>query len=483
MIREMLRSISAVLLAGALPQLAHASSEWFSLRGEPVSGGNPIGADGLITQVTTPVLHVSPSKNGNIQGTVLLLPGGGYRILSAVDEGSSTAAKLNEFGYDVVTLEYHINAGAKTRDLALQDAVAAWRLLKADPEKLGVHKGRAVLMGYSAGGHLAARVVQNLGDAANLQPDDIVLVYPAYLEETAPGSTTPSVQPPAHHSARLFILMATNDNPNWQKGAQGYADAWLKGGGGGGYAVFEPIQGAGHGFGMKPTLKGDVAQWPEMLKYFLENGPKPGVGPFNTCLPWFLKNNQERLGSFAKSKPNEMGTIVFLGDSITQKWDLSKAFPGLKIANRGIAGDTTRGMLCRLKENVLDLNPKAIVILAGINDLSQPQQPKGTAETIASNMHSILDEISKANPRTPVLLCETLPSKGVGEGEVAAVNAAVDKIAFAFPNVHRVKTFASFLNHDGSINLSLYLDGTHPNPTGYEVWRSILRPELDHFSH
>ena len=478
MIRKLLRSISVVLLAGVLPQLAHASSEWFSLSGQHVTGGNPIGADGRITQVTAPVLHVSPSKNGNIQGTVLLLPGGGYQILSAVEEGSSTAAKLNEFGYDVVTLEYHINAGAKTRDLALQDAVTAWRLLKAAPEKLGVHKGRAVLMGYSAGGHLAARVVQNLGDAANLQPDDIVLVYPAYLEETAPGSTTPIVQPPAPHSARLFILMGTNDNPNWQKGAQGYADAWLKGGG---YAVFEPIKDAGHGFGIKPNLKGDVAQWPEMVKYFLENGPKPGVGPFNTCLPWFLKHNPERLESFAKSKPNEKRAIVFLGDSITEKWDLPKAFPGLKIANRGIGGDTTRGMLYRLKDNVLDLNPKAIVILAGINDLLQ--QPKGTPETITSNMHSILDQISKANPSTPVLLCETLPSKSVGDGEVAAVNAAVDKIALAYPNVHRVKTYASFLNRDGSINLSLYLDGTHPNPTGYEIWRSILRPELDHSSH
>jgi lysophospholipase L1-like esterase len=64
---------------------------------------------------------------------------------------------------------------------------------------------------------------------------------------------------------------------------------------------------------------------------------------------------------------------VFLGDSITQGWnDLASAFPDMKVANRGInGGDTTRGVLIRLQDDVLSLDPAAIVLLIGTNDLEE----------------------------------------------------------------------------------------------------------------
>ena len=225
---------------------------------------------------------------------------------------------------------------------------------------------------------------------------------------------------------------------------------------------------------MKPDLNGDLAQWPDVLDYFLKNGPKPSVGPFNSVLPWFLKNNSGRLREFRRTKEEDQGAIVFLGDSITRKWDLNKAFPDLHTANRGIAGDTTRGMLCRFKENVIDLHPQAMVFMGGINDLFC--QPTGTPDTISSNVRSMLEQIDAS---ISVLVCETLPSTGVSLESVRAVNAAVDQVVADFPNAHRVKTFDAFLNTDGTINESLYLDGTHPNATGYEVWENILLPEIN----
>ncbi len=320
--------------------------------------------------MSAPVLHVSRTTSAEPAGTVLLLPGGGYKLLDAVNEGARTAETLNGFGYDVVTLEYSVNAGPNTRDLALADALAAWRLLTNRGESLGIRPQRLIVMGYSAGGHLAARLVQNVGERA---PDDVVLVYPAYLDESAAGATSPTVQPPAHPKSRLIAMMADNDRPAWLAGCKHYAEAWEQAGG---YVVFHEIKGGGHGFGMKPGLTDELAQWPAELEYLLAYGPKPGVGPFNTYLPWFLENNRGRLATFKREAAADQGAVVFFGDSITRKWSLPEAFPGLHVSNRGIAGDTTRNMLCRLQDTVLNLHPKAIVFMGGINDLTQ--SPRGT---------------------------------------------------------------------------------------------------------
>lgn len=454
---------------------APETNEWFTLEGKPAAAGNAADDKGIVQTFLVPVMRVTRSSRPDNQGTVLLFPGGAYRILDTRNEGALTAAALNDFGYDVVMLEYHINAGPTTRDLALADAQAAWQLLQGRPETLGIHHQRFVVMGYSAGGHLAARLTQSLAARATPgpQPDDLVLVYPAYLQEPAPGGTAPLVQPPAHPQTRLIALMAANDRAYWLKGAQDYAAAWQKTGA---YGVFRLFKDGGHGFGMKPNRTGDIEQWPDELAYFLEYGPKPGVGPFNTYLPWFLANNQGRLAAFKRTKANDQDAVVFLGDSITAKWNLAQAFPDLKTANRGISGDTTRGMLVRLQDNVLDLQPKAVVFMGGINDLTQ--SPTGTPEIIAANVRSILERIRKDTPSTPVLVCETLPSHSASLETLTAVNQAVDKVVAEFPNAHRVKTYGAFLKSDGTLNADLFLDGTHPTPAGYAVWHEILAPEL-----
>jgi lysophospholipase L1-like esterase/predicted esterase len=451
-----------------------AKTEWFSLEGKPVTTANT-SEGGLVRKFDAPVLGITRRAKPESLGTVLLFPGGAYRILDVLNEGARTAETLSGFGYDVVMLEYHVNAGEKTRELALEDALTTWRMIKEQPQTLGLKNGRGIVMGYSAGGHLAARLVESLPAAQ--QPDDVVLVYPAYLEERAADATAPNVRPPSELKSRLVTIMAADDRAAWVKGAHDYVDAWQKSGG---YGIFHEFKTGGHGFGMKPGLTGDVAQWPNILKYFLENGPKPGVGPFNTVLPWYLPNVEGRLAAFKKDKEKDQGAVVFLGDSITAKWNLTEAFPDMKVANRGISGDTTRGMFCRLQDNVLDLHPKLIVFMGGINDFTQ--QPKGTPQNIESNVRSMLEQIRSASPNTPVLICEILPSRNATPETLRETNAAVDQVIADFPNAHRVKTYAAFLKPDGSQDQSLFLDGTHPNPAGYAVWKGVLKPELDKYA-
>ena len=113
----------------------------------------------------------------------------------------------------------------------------------------------------------------------------------------------------------------------------------------------------------------------------------PGMGPLRRYT-WFRKLWHDKRRSGRRRSQQDQGAVVLLGDSITQGWNdrLPAAFPGMKVANRGISGDTTRGVLIRLKDDVLALNPAAVVLLIGTNDLEEGARP----DVVESNMRLIL---------------------------------------------------------------------------------------------
>src|SRR5258708_40000392 len=104
-----------------------------------------------------------------------------------------------------------------------------------------------------------------------------------------------------------------------------------------------------------------------------------------------------------------------------QGWgdNMGSMFPGVKVANRGISGDTTRGVLLRLQEDVLALHPKGIVLLIGTNDLEEGAAP----ETIAGNLKLILAALHEHNPAMPVILCNVFPSAEAKKRPVAQIRA------------------------------------------------------------
>jgi len=217
-----------------------------------LGGGNP-HEDNLIKTFVAPVLQVFHSTQAPSRGTGHRPAGGGYRFLAIKHEGEATAAFLTHLGFDVVMLEYHVLNSPETAGLpdnerlakarALDDSVKAYRLVREQGKNLGLRTDRLTLLGYSAGGHLAARTAEALTAAE--QPDLLVLVYPAYLDKTKPGSKEPEVLPPAQ-SKRLVVLMGDKDNANWIQGSQNYAHAWSADPRRVNYVL---IPGAGHGFG------------------------------------------------------------------------------------------------------------------------------------------------------------------------------------------------------------------------------------------
>ena len=108
----------------------------------------------------------------------------------------------------------------------------------------------------------------------------------------------------------------------------------------------------------------------------------------------------------AAPKPGEE-RVVFMGDSITQGWKLDESFPGKPYINRGIGGQTTPQMVVRFRQDVIDLRPKAVVILGGINDIAGNTGPM-TVEQTEENIASMADLASANGIR--VVLCSVLPA-------------------------------------------------------------------------
>ena len=209
-----------------------------------------------------------------------------------------------------------------------------------------------------------------------------------------------------------------------------------------------------------------AAYWENIFK------TAPGAGPVNGDWARWEKYRAQ----YAKAKHADQGAVVFLGDSISFHCDLARAFPGLKTANRGISGDTTRGMLYRLQEDVLDLHPPLIVLLCGVNDLSEAMAGHGgPPQGLAANVRSMLATISTAQPGTPVIVCEIMPA---GKRGLKEANTAVDTVVADFPDAHRCTSYGLFLNPDGRQNATLFKDPTHPNAAGYAVWQAALEPEI-----
>jgi lysophospholipase L1-like esterase len=202
----------------------------------------------------------------------------------------------------------------------------------------------------------------------------------------------------------------------------------------------------------------------------------PGAGPIRR-MDWFKTLWNTRRTAWAKRVDADKGAVVMLGDSITQGWgdDFSGYFPGLKIANRGISGDTSRGVLIRLKEDVLALEPKAVVLLIGTNDLDE----KATPETIAENVKLILAELSKSNPNLPIILCQVFPSsesKNRPADKIKQLNKLYAAAIKGNKQITLIETWPLFADASGNAKLEEFPDLLHPNGIGYRKWAAGLRP-------
>jgi lysophospholipase L1-like esterase len=207
------------------------------------------------------------------------------------------------------------------------------------------------------------------------------------------------------------------------------------------------------------------------------NDGLPGSGPVRRY-DWFQRLWQERRTKWSTQVQQDQRAIVFLGDSITQGWhdDFDGAFPELKTANRGISGDTTRGVLVRLQEDVIALNPRAVVLLIGTNDLDEAG---GNPWIVASNIRLIVEQLRAHNPAMPVVICQVMPSSAQKNRPaflIRRINQLILELTIDQPQVTVVDTWKLFAGPDNDAPAALFPDLLHPNNLGYAKWAAALRP-------
>jgi acyl-CoA thioesterase-1 len=169
--------------------------------------------------------------------------------------------------------------------------------------------------------------------------------------------------------------------------------------------------------------------------------------------------------------------VVFLGDSITQGWDLSTFFKGKPYVNRGISGQTTPQILLRFRQDVLALKPESVVILAGTNDLAENTGPT-TLEMIEDNLKSMA-ELARGNGVRPIL-ASALPAAVYPwkpeiqpVDKILALNQWMKEYAGKEGIVY-LDYYSSLVNDQHGMNAEFSGDGVHPNAAGYAIMAPLV---------
>ncbi|MBP8067815.1 MAG: alpha/beta hydrolase [Pedobacter sp.] len=246
------------------------------------------GADGVlrVSKVTDPSLTVFLPK-GKSNGTgVIICPGGGYGILAFVKEGTKVAEKFAEMGVTAFVLKYRLPSDLIMEDKSmgpLQDALQAIYLVRKNASIWGLNVNKVGIMGFSAGGHLAASLTVHYNDLKiqnqeniSLRPDFSILIYPviSFGTVTHAGSVknlvgeTPTQAQRTYFSTQnhvnattppTFLVHANNDTSVPVKNSILFNEALVK------FKVpaeMHVYQSGGHGFGLKGT-------WFEMMKNWM----------------------------------------------------------------------------------------------------------------------------------------------------------------------------------------------------------------------
>jgi lysophospholipase L1-like esterase len=209
------------------------------------------------------------------------------------------------------------------------------------------------------------------------------------------------------------------------------------------------------------TMEAKLADWPQLGRYKVDNAALGPVG-----------QGEQR--------------VVFYGDSITDGWgrrpNTGEFFPGKAYVNRGISGQTTPQMVVRFRQDVINLHPAAVVILAGTNDVAGNTGPM-TPEMTEDNFRSMID-LAKANG-IRVILASITPAADYpwkpGLAPAAKIKALNDwlKGYCVTRSVAYLDYYSALVGEDGGMKPGLSFDGVHPNAAGYAIMAPLAQAAID----
>ena len=212
-----------------------------------------------------------PTKEKATGAAVLVIPGGGHRVLCVDHEGAFVAEWLAAHGIAAFVLKHRLaREEGSTYTIereSLADTQRAMRLIRSRAAEWGVDPARLGAMGFSAGGELVAlawmRPSKGAADAAD--PIDRLSARPAFQGLIYPGRSGDVV--PGKDAPPAFLACGEKDR---QDIAEGLAEMYLRFKRAGASAELHVYAGVGHGFGLRPSMKGALAGWPDRFAEWLD---------------------------------------------------------------------------------------------------------------------------------------------------------------------------------------------------------------------
>jgi acetyl esterase/lipase/lysophospholipase L1-like esterase len=467
-----------------------------------------------IYNVSHPTLTVYlPDSTYTPTGTaVIVCPGGGLQSLSIMQEGYQAVKWFQEHGITAFLLKYRLvhtlgtdpykqendRRGKPEFDkernmiagMAITDAQTAIAYVRAHAEEYHISPSRVGIIGFSAGGLLAVATAVNY--TPENKPDFSIPVYGGFPE--AMLKNIPADAPP------MFIAAATNDSFGLESESVALYNAWITAGHSAELHIYSK---GSHGFGMRTqglvtdTWTDRLADWLDQQGFITPAYPRKGkssakqAADFTKFMDYLLHNDwavishfQDRNDSIkAHLNPAEK-RVVFMGNSITEGWKNIDPgyFAGRPYINSGISGQTTPQMLVRFREDVIDLKPAVVVILAGINDIAQNTGPIPVEDTFG-NIQSMA-QLAHAS-HIKVVLSSVMPAATISwRPSIYPVQKIIDlnkmikayaaQMGFGYIDYYD----AMVVGDNKALNPQYTHEGLHPNLAGYKVMEPLAEKAI-----
>jgi acetyl esterase/lipase/lysophospholipase L1-like esterase len=466
-----------------------------------------------VYNVSHPTLTVfTPDAMSSTGTAVVICPGGAFHALSINSEGNDVANWLVKKGVTCFVLKYRLARSLTTDPVAemtakwgkpefneenkaviplgVADGKNAIAYVRAHASEYGIDPHKIGIVGFSAGGTVAASAAFNY--TSENRPDFIAPVYPYFPSEMVTNIAADA--PP------LFVVAATDDGLNLAPHSVNLYQQWITAKH---PAEIHMYSKGNHGFGMKVQhLPSDTwierfgdwlrvnnylkllhpAEWAKNLEdWQLDEIKKKDEARFRN--DWQnlsrYRDANVKLATIKSTKPR----VVFMGNSITDGWINadSSFFVGKNYIDRGISGQTTPQMLIRFRPDVIDLKPAVVVILAGINDIAGNTGPMTLDETFGNIVS--MSQLAKSN-NIRVVISSVLPAfdfpwrPGLQPAEkVIKLNALLKEYAVK-NNIVFLDYFNAMKDERNGLPARLSRDGVHPNLEGYKIMEPLAEKAI-----
>lgn len=460
-----------------------------------------------IHQIAIPRLDLYyPSNVRGVVPVLLTIPGGGYKYVSSGNEGINVAQFFCPKGIAVAVLKYRMPNGHANVPLAdacramemLRDSAKAWNF---NPEHIGV-------MGFSAGGHLAASLCTKY-TSPKARPDYGVLVYPVissdpkiwhegsfnYLLGKHPSRKQYqawSIDKQVTAETSPCLIVACEDDKsvpveNSIRMYQALCDNKVE-------ASMVLVPEGGHGWGfLRNFPKRDLVLAAITQFIYAQLGDKKNAEIVRIYREDIRR--EERSNDWAKYYRYEQQNdslianhipvkAVFMGNSITDNWGKWRPefFAKYHCAARGISGQTSYQMLARFQSDVIDLNPEKVFLLIGTNDVACNNGPISDKHFMA-NIRSMC-ELAALHHIQPII-CSILPHRAfTWNHDVTGVAERIDGLnkqlkAYAEQQGYPYVDYNSAMRaEDGGMRDELSKDGVHPYKEAYDMMEQMVIPYL-----